>query len=46
MVPLDLLVLVGGGAVLPYLAEAAWDWLTDLPPLAIPIIRQEVRWLG
>ena len=28
MVPLDLLVMVGGGAVLPYLAEAAWDWLT------------------
>ena len=28
MVPLELLVLVGGGAVLPYLAEAAWDWLT------------------
>jgi hypothetical protein len=27
MVPLDLLVLVGGGAVLSYLAEAAWDWL-------------------
>ncbi len=30
MVPLDLLVLVGGGAVLPYLAEAAWDWLSKV----------------
>lgn len=28
MIPLDLLVLVGGGSVLPYLAEAAWDWLS------------------
>jgi len=28
MIPLDLLVMVGGGSVLPYLAEAAWDWLT------------------
>ena len=28
MIPLELLVMVGGGSVLPYLAEAAWDWLS------------------
>jgi len=26
MIPLELLALVGGGSVFPYLAEAAWDW--------------------
>ena len=27
MVPLELLVLVAGSSVFPYVAEAAWDWL-------------------
>jgi hypothetical protein len=28
MISLDLLALVGGSSVLPYLAEAAWDWFS------------------
>lgn len=26
MPPIELLVAVSGGAVLPYVASAAWDW--------------------
>jgi len=27
MIPIDLLLLMGTGAVLPYVAEAALDWV-------------------
>ncbi len=27
MMPLELLVMIGAGAVLPYIAEEAFDWV-------------------
>jgi hypothetical protein len=27
MIPLELMAVIGVGAVLPYVGEAAWDWL-------------------
>lgn len=30
MLPIELLAMIGAGAVLPYVAEGAYDWLKQL----------------